>query len=102
MPLDFHTVEAPDGSTFTNTDKIIVGLQLGVVNASAGAGVAVTTAVSFPAGSLPAAYMVHVTPSQFCLPTVTAKTNSGFNVVLTPNIAANSIGAGTFDVMVVA
>jgi hypothetical protein len=102
MPFTVHTVEVRDGSTgLNNPDKLVVGVQTGVANASGGAGVAVTTAVSF-GYTLPPTYAVHVTPNQACLVSVTGKTATGFNVVLTPNVPSTGvIAAGTFDVIVV-
>jgi hypothetical protein len=44
---------------------------------------------------------VHVTPSQPCFVTITNKTPSGFNVVLTP-LSTVTLVAGTFDVTVIA
>jgi len=100
MAIDKHTMQVVDGSSAIFTDRTIVGVLTGVVNASGGAGVAITTAVTF-SEPLPPVYAVFVTPSQFAWASVSAKTSAGFNVVLTP-IAANSIAAGTFDVLVVA
>jgi hypothetical protein len=45
--------------------------------------------------------LVHVTPSQPCFVTITNKTPSGFNVVLTP-LSTVTLVAGTFDVTVIA
>jgi hypothetical protein len=86
---------------------ITIARQFSVANASGGSnGVAVTTAVSFVdrygVGLLPAAnYVVQVMPSQACFPTVTNKTATGFNVVLTP-LPTVTLGIGTFDVTVIA
>ena len=102
MSIPVHVVDCLDGSQFLFTDKVIAGLQLGVANVAGGSnGAAVTTAVSFPAGSLPPNYLVHVTPSQAAMVSVTNKTSSGFNVVLTP-LSTVTLAAGTFDVLVIA
>jgi hypothetical protein len=102
MPFDVHTIEIPDGCNVTLYDRVIVGAQLAIANAAGGsAGATVTTAVSFPSG-LPAAYFVQVVPSQACFATVTSKTATGFNVVLTPTGSGVTLAAGTFDVMVLA
>jgi hypothetical protein len=45
--------------------------------------------------------MVHVTPSQAAMVSVSGKTSSGFNVTLTPPAAA-TLAAATFDVLVIA
>jgi hypothetical protein len=73
--------------------------------AGSGAGATVTVPVSFvsPAfgtGQLPPNYAVNVAPSQAATTHVTAKTSSGFNVVLTPVLASTTLAAGTFDVVV--
>lgn len=101
MPLDFHTTEVPDGSTPARQDRVIIGMLPGVANVAAGsAGTAVTTAVSM--SGLPSSYSVVVNPGQDATWYVSGKTASGFNVVLTPRLAANTLAAGTFDVVVVA
>jgi hypothetical protein len=79
----------------------------GVPNAAgSGAGASVTVAVSFtdqygtsqlPVGNGAQNYSVQITPSQNCFIAITNKTSTGFNVALTPT----TLGAGTFDVVVV-
>jgi hypothetical protein len=67
----------------------------------AGSG-AVTVPVKLPRtkshDGFPRAYTVSVTPSQPCVVSVTDKTSSGFNVVLTP--LSGTIAKGSIDVMV--
>lgn len=65
-----------------------------------GAGQAVTTAVAL--SGLPASldYTINITPNQACAASWSAKTSSGFNVVLTPLNTGDTIAAGTFDVVV--
>jgi hypothetical protein len=103
MPFPLHTVEVPDGSTGQQySDRVVIGTQLGIANlAGSGAGTAVTTAVAFPNGALPANYQVAVTPDQAAMISVTGKTANGFNVVMTPDIGT-TLGVGTFDVTVIA
>jgi hypothetical protein len=71
---------------------------------TAGADVTVSLATSYTDaygnGVLPNDYCVLVTPSQDAMVSVTGKTTSGFSVVLTPKVAAATIAAGTFDVVV--
>lgn len=115
MPFDLHTVESldvdptavvPSGAVqggVANGDKVIVAVALGCANAAGGgAGAAVTTAVTIK--NLPANYMVHVAVNNSVSASVsiTGKTQSGFNVVLTPNPATATLAAGTFDVLVLA
>jgi hypothetical protein len=85
----------------------IAATAVGIANAAgSGAGSAVTTAVSFKdqwsQPLLPASlnYAVVVTPSQACFASVTNKTPSGFNVVLTPVTSATTLAAGSFDAVV--
>jgi hypothetical protein len=82
----------------------IVGFVASVANAAGAPSAAVTTPVSFTGvyGTplLPGnGYAVNVTPSQPCFVSVTSKTSSGFNVVLTP-LSGQSIAAGTCSVSV--
>jgi hypothetical protein len=88
----------------------VVAAVYNVANsAGSGAGTAVTISMSFTdqygVGGLPGdattgRYSVLVTPNQNALDYVTAKTSSGFNVVLTPSPATNTLAAGVFDVLV--
>lgn len=99
MAFDIHTVSVVPGSTTVWSDRVVLAVLPGVANLAGGsAGVAVTTAVAL---SLPATYTVHVTPGQDATAYVTAKTTTGFNVVLAPRLAASTLASGTFDVIVV-
>jgi|SRR5580693_3399663 hypothetical protein len=81
----------------------VVAALSNIANAAGSGSAAVTVAVScvdqYNVGQLPAAYTVTVTPSQACFVSVTSKTASGFNVVLTP-LSGNNIAAGSIDVLV--
>ena len=62
-----------------------------------------STAITLSAATLSggtASYGVQVTPSQDATAYVSGKTSSGFNVVLEPRLAANTLAVGTFDVLV--
>lgn len=104
MSILTHTIESPDGFTPARQDRVIVGSLPGIANAAGGsAGAAVATPVSLPASaSLPASYSVLVNPGQDATWYVSSKTASGFTVTLTPRLAASTLAAGTFDVVVVA
>jgi hypothetical protein len=54
---------------------------------------------AYGTGLLPPVYSVQVTPNQACSASVTNKTSSGFDVVLTP-ASGVTLAAGTFDVLV--
>jgi hypothetical protein len=62
--------------------------------------------VTVPIGGLvlPSAHVVHVTAGSGVVASVlqSSKTNSGFNVVLTPLSSGASVAAGAIDVMVFA
>jgi hypothetical protein len=96
-----HTVEMVDGSNQARTDRLIAGVQLSVANAAGSTGTPVSTAVAFPAGALPASYAAFVDPGQpGVFASVSSKTSSGFNVVLTP-LSGAAVAAGTINVLVV-
>lgn len=102
MSIDLHTVSLIPGTQLIQSDRVLLGQLLGVANAAGeSAGAAVAVPVSF-ADSLPPNYFVDVCPSADVTWYITAKTSSGFTVNLNPRLAANTIGAGTFDVRVTA
>lgn len=92
-----------DGSTAaTFSDRVIVGQQLAVANLiGGGAGQTVATVVTFTE-PLPPSYQVIVDAGQAALSWVTTKTVFGFTVNLAPLLAATTLPAGTFDVLVIA
>ena len=101
MNTERHTIESPDGAPPAASDRVVLGLLVGVANAAGGgAGASVTTAVAI--ANLPASYSVQVTTNQDAVAYVTSKTQAGFNVVMNPRLAANTLAAGTFDVLVTA
>ncbi len=103
--LGYNQVPTVQGAT-----NIICALA-GIPNAAGGsAGAAVTTAVTatlsdqFGSGRLPTmpnSYAVLVSPSQACFVSVSGKTNTGFNITLTPTTSSATLAAGTFDILVV-
>jgi hypothetical protein len=100
MGLAVHTIETLDNSTFARTDRVLLANLPARANVAGGsAGASVTTAVS---ANLPSSYSVQVTAIQACFVSVTSKTSSGFNVVLTPTLGSVTLAAGTFDVRVTA
>ncbi len=102
MALDLHTLSLIKGTSLAQSDRLLFGQQLGIANAAgSGAGAAVTVAVAF-AGELPPKYNVSVDPGQDATWYITGKTNTGFNVVLNPRLAANTLAAGTINVSVFA
>lgn len=90
-------------SSFVQADQVMLGLQGQVPHgAGGGAGQAVTIAVTFATGELPATYSVFANASQDATAYVSSKTSSGFNVTITPRLAATTLGSGTVDLLVVA
>jgi hypothetical protein len=105
MGLPIHTIEVMSGSAPTQQqDRLKYWTQYGLANVvGGGAGLAVVTAVAVPAAAgLPANgnYIVDVEASQDCTAFVSSKTATGFNVTLTPRLAANTLAAGTFNVQI--
>ncbi len=93
---------------FTNNQATptTIAAEADVANPAGGSsGASVTVAITideqFGTGRLPSTYAVVVTPSQSCFASVTNKTNTGFNVVLTPTSGSVTLAAGTFDVVVI-
>jgi hypothetical protein len=105
MSLIQHSIAVPDGAQPSGLDRTIIGVITGVANAAGGsAGAAVTTTVTLPASAnLPANYAVLVNPGQDATAFVpsNSKTSNSFNVTLTPRLAANTLAAGAFDVVIV-
>jgi hypothetical protein len=104
MAIDTTIIEKP--INFQNVQDINEAYRVVHLNlidqanaAGSGAGAAVTTAISIP--NLPASYMVFVCAHQKASVSVTSKTTTGFNVVLNPVLATETIAAGTFDCLVV-
>ncbi len=102
MARDIRTIEVPDGATPQQEDRVVVGMLAGVANgAGSGAGAAVAVALAGFA-NLPASYSVLVNPGQDATWYVGGKGPTGFTVTLTPRLAANTLAAGSFDVVIVA
>jgi hypothetical protein len=97
----YHSVSILGGSDSSRNDGLVVAIKNDVANLIGGsAGAAVTTAVAFT--GLPPAYNVQVTPHQDAAAHVINKTAAGFDVVLRPRLAADTLAASTFDVLVTA
>lgn len=103
MSIAKHRTSVLDSPTISQfQDKMLVGQQLGVANLiGGGAGQTVATVVTFPE-VLPANYQVVVDPKQAAVWWITARTPFGFTVNLAPLLAATTLPAGTFDVLVIA
>jgi hypothetical protein len=102
MPLPVHTVEIIDGGApLSNPDRLKLVMLFGVANAAGGgAGAAVTTPIS--GIQLPPNYFVDIELSQDATYFITGKTQTGFNVVMNPRLAANTLAAGTFNIKIFA
>jgi hypothetical protein len=103
MGIDVRVIEQiGNTSNFARTDRVFLAAYPKAANpAASGAGASVQ--VSFSGLELPANYSVIVSGlSQAAIPTVTGRTNTGFNVVLNPLSGSVNLAIGTFDVVLVA
>ena len=103
MSQILHSIEVPEGALtgLSQKGRLLVGNLPAQSNAvGGGAGQPVTTAIS-GLKNLPANYSVVVNPGQDATWYVSGKTSTGFNVTLTPRLAANTLAAGTFDILIV-
>ena len=100
-----HSIDVATGSDPTQQpDRLKYYTKYNIANsAGGGAGQSVTVAVAVPvAAGLPSNgnYIVDVETSQDCTAFVSSKTATGFNVTLTPRLAANTLSAGTINVQI--
>lgn len=102
MPQPIHTIEVPEGAIngLSQPGRLLVGVLPGLANsAGGGAGASVNVVVS-GLKNLPSKYAVVVNPGQDATWYVTSKTSTGFTVVLTPRLAANTLASGSIDVTI--
>jgi len=101
--ISIRDVKVIDGAiaASNNHNPVIFAQACGVANASGGAGVTVTTAVTFTE-VLPTTYSVLVQPGQGVGWFISAKVAKGFSVNLVPFSAGASVASGSFDVTVIA
>jgi len=102
MAFDIHTIDVKKVSTpLAQPDRLGFIMQTGVANVAGGsAGASVVTAVAINDLPASATYNVQVTPNQDARAFVSGKTQTGFNVTLIPGSAANTLAAGTFDLLI--
>lgn len=102
MSYDLHTVSVNKASSaLAMSDRIAVLLQKQVANAAGGsAGASVTVALT--GLELPASYAVFVSPGQDATWWISSRTQAGFTVNLSPRLAANTLAAGSIDILVLA
>lgn len=102
MGISIHLAELIPGTKLAQADRLALGAKFAVANAAGGsAGAAVTTTVTF-SGPLPTRYAVSVDPHQDATWYTTNRTSTGFDVVLTPRLAAGTLAAGMFDLTILA
>lgn len=102
MAFDIHTMAVSDKSdALANPDRIYTLLRKAVAN-GAGGGAGLSVAVAITGLQLPAAYSVFVSPSQDATVWISSRTRTGFTVNLAPRLAASTLAAGTFDLLVLA
>lgn len=97
-----HSVSVMPGSdALAFEDRVVTLLKKQLANAAGGsAGASVAVAVS--GLQLPPKYSVFVTPSQDATFWISNRTQTGFTVNLSPRLAANTLAAGTIDLLVIA
>lgn len=105
MGVPFHSIEAVDGfNEFAFVDRAMVGLNLAVAYPTGGtAGTIATQAVALPTSAdLPANYAVFVELGADLTWFITSKTSAGFTLNVAPRLAANTVAAGTANILIVA
>lgn len=96
-----HSLEVPVGMTTGQNDRVSFGMLFNqAYGAGGGAGQSVSLVVS--GLKLPPNYMVDVELNADACAYVTSKTQSGFTVVITPRLAANTLASGTANINVMA
>lgn len=102
MAQDLHTVAVSDASdALAQADRLFMLLKKAFAN-GAGSGAGAALAVPISGLRLPAFYAVFVNPGQDATWYITNRTQAGFTVNLAPRLAANTLAAGTFDLLVLA
>ena len=101
MSLDIHTIAVLDGGAGQSRQDRILAMFLPAQAYGAGAGAGASVSIPVAAKALPSKYAVHVSPDQDATWYVT-KTATGFTIVLSPRLAANTLAAGAVDVTVFA
>lgn len=104
MGIPFHSIDAVDGfNEFAFVDRAEVGINLAVSYPSGAAGVTVTQTVAIPASAnMPTNYFVSVELGFDGTWFITSKSATGFTLNVSPRLAANSVAAGTANIMIVA
>ena len=91
-----------DGSNPDFSDRLIMGALFSITTAAGGgAGASVTTPVAFTE-PLPANYMVFIDAGADAVGYISARTASGFNLVINPRLASATLGAGSVNIFLVA
>lgn len=98
MSLDLHTVSVISGSDLAQTDRLRLSMLAVAYGVGGSAGAAVTVAVAGEFGPL---YKVVGGAHADAIWYTTAETATGFNLVVSPRLAANTLAAGTVDLLIV-
>lgn len=101
MGQPVHTVESMDGFQLAQADRLMIGNLPNNANV-AGSGAGATVVIPFTGLKLPANYSVQGCMSQAGDLSVSAKTQTGFTVTLTPSSSSATLAAGTFDLTIFA
>lgn len=100
MAVPIHSLEVIGGG-FNKPDRISIAIQMAVASLiGGGAGQSITTAVTF-ADPIELPYAVFVQPDQDAVAYIANKTRDGFDLVLYPRLAANTLAVGATDILIV-
>jgi len=102
MARDLHTVAVSKASSpLSDQGKLKMTLIKGFASAAGGsAGASVATAIT--GLEIPTNAAVFVTASQDAVPYISGRFATGLTVNLSPRLAANTLAAGTFDLLILA
>jgi hypothetical protein len=97
MGIAYHTIHAPDGAGLNLFDRVTIG-TVTAVYPSATAGATSTLAVTW---NEPVAltYTAIMSPIEDCTYFITNKTTVGFTLNVNPRLAANTLGGGSVEIL---
>lgn len=102
MSKSLHTVSVLPGSdALAFEDRLLLLIKKQVLN-GVGSGAGAALAIPITGLQLPPKYAVMIAPSQDATWWISNRLQTGFTVNLAPRLAANTLAAGTFDVIVTA
>lgn len=94
-------VVSADGSQLAEANRVLMGKLVGIPTVAGGSAGA-TVVMVFTGLDLPANYSVFGTMNQAGDAAVSAKTNTGFTVTLSPSLSTVTLAAGLLDILIIA